>query len=92
MKLQDLLARTSACTGSFTHLKTALLDFYCSGVGSFTLARVAQCSQLTDIKGLATHVPKYTTNNTACNDTYLTFISRLRLTTENETMLARKHQ
>jgi hypothetical protein len=46
------------------------------GVGSLTLARVAQCSQLIDIQGLATHVPKYTTKNAAYNDRYLTLISR----------------
>jgi hypothetical protein len=69
-----------------------LTCFYYNGVGSFALAKVAQCSKLIDIQGLAIHVPKYTTKNTACNDRYLTLISRWRLTNENETMLAGKHQ
>jgi hypothetical protein len=53
-----------------------LTCFYYRGGGSFTLATVAQCSQLTDIQGLAIHVPKYATKNTACNDRYLTSILR----------------
>jgi len=82
-----VLDRAATGTG-----QDSLTCFYYSGVGSFTLPRVAQRSQLIDIQGLAIHVPKYTTKNTACNDTYLILISRWRLTTENETMLARKYQ
>lgn len=59
------------CTQWFFYTsQDSLTCFYYSGVGSFTLTRVAQCSQLIDIQGLAIHVPKYTTKNTACNDTF----------------------
>jgi hypothetical protein len=56
--------------------QAGLTCYYDIGVGSFTLARVAQCSQLNDNKGLKIHMPKYTTKNTACNDRYLMLISR----------------